>query len=92
MFCVWNIFLDSDYNSNVILFCRECSVILCNDILDFIKNIFFRFDLVIWLLMGRIESVCFDNNENIWVWKMLFIRLNYGISRLFNERIREIWK
>lgn len=38
--CVWNTFSDSDHNSNVILFRRECSVILCNDILDLMKYIF----------------------------------------------------
>lgn len=48
------------------------------------KFYIYRFGLGVWGLVEGIEDVCFDDFEEIWVWKVLFIELSYRGSGLFN--------
>lgn len=61
--CVWNTFSGSDHNSNFI-FSYYVTIFL-----DLMK--FFRCDMVFRTLMGRTDTVCFDNYEQIWICKTL---------------------
>lgn len=82
--CVWNTFSDSDHNSNFI-FSYYVTIFL-----DLMK--FFRCDIVIRSLMGRTETVCFDNYEQIWVCKNALSKANHGGSGLSDGRTGKIWK